>query len=137
MFVDANIYKKTIRCSLCAKKLLFFLFFLKSANRSGAFFDFCVCVPKIVQSYFPSQSFSPKVVQSFSRSVVQSFSRSVVQPRISTHIVEMGYFVAHSTWRYKVLGDTRYCVTQGTMWRKVGNFSLMRFYTIFQKSTQI
>ena len=106
--------------TLC-QKILVFLVFLKSVNRSGAFFDFCVHIHKIVQSYFSSQSFSRSIQKSFSRSVVQSFSRSVAQSfnHIYTHIVEMGYFVAHSTWRYRVLGDTRYCVTQGTIWRRV------------------
>ena len=105
------------------KKCCFSCFSLKSANRSGAFFDFCVCVPKIVQSYFSSQSFSRKIVQSFNSKIVQSFSRSVVQSfsRSTTYIyiVKMGYFAAHSTWRHRVLYCTRYCVAQGTVWRKV------------------
>ena len=100
------------------KKCCFSCFSLKSANRSGAFFDFCVCVPKIVQSYFPSQSFSPKIVQSQNRSVAQSFNHLYI------HIVEMGYFAAHGTMWHRVLYCTRYCVVQGTTWRRVGNFSL-------------
>ena len=113
--------------TLYQKKCCFSCFSLKSANRSGAFFDFCVCVPKIVQSYFSSQSFSRKIVQSFNSKIVQSFSRSVVQPHIYIYIVEMGYFAAHSTWRHRVLGSARYCVAQGTAWRMVGNFSLYFF----------
>ena len=102
--------------TLCQKKCCFSCF-LKSVNRSGAFFDFCVCVPKIVQSYFSSQSFIPKIVQSFSRKIVQSFSRSTTY--IYIYIVEMGYFAAHSTWRYKVLGGTRYYAVQDTILHKV------------------
>ena len=107
------------------KKCCFSCFSLKSANRSGAFFDFCVCVPKIVQSYFSSQSFSRKIVQSFNSKIVQSFSRSVVQSfsRSTTYIYiycrnglfcGTWYWAVHGTWRYMVLGTTWYYAMQGT-----------------------
>ena len=95
------------------QKMLFFLFFFEIRQSFRCFFDFCVHIHKIVQSYFPSQSFSPKIVQSFNRSVVQSFNH------IYIHIVEMGYFAAHSTWRYMVLGGAGYLAVRGTVWCKV------------------
>ena len=94
------------------KKCCFSCFSLKSANRSGALFDFCVHIHKIVQSYFSSQSFNPKIVQSFSRKIVQSFSRSVVQPHI--HILQKWAIL-----RYMVLGSTWYLQVRGTVWCKV------------------
>ena len=113
------------------KKCCFSCFSLKSANRSGAFFDFCVHIHKIVQSFNRSvvQSFNRSIVQSFSRSIQKSFSRSVVQSfnHIYIYIVEMGYFAVHGTWRHMVLGSARHCVAQGTAWRMVGNFSLYFF----------
>jgi len=99
--------------------LLFFLFFFEIRQSFRCFFlIFMFAFPKSFSRIFPRNR---SVVQFKNRSVVQSFSRSVAQSfnHIYTHIVEMGYFVAHSTWRYRVLGDTRYCVTQGTIWRRV------------------
>jgi hypothetical protein len=123
--------------------MLFFLFFFEIRQSFRCFFDFCVCVPKIVQSYFSSQSFNPKIVQSFNSKIVQSFNSKIVQSfnskivqlfsRSATYIyiVEMGYFAAHSTWRHRVLYCTRYYVAQGAVWCKVGNFSLCLFYTFW------
>ena len=92
------------------KKCCFSCFSLKFVNRSGAFLIFVFTSTKSFSRIFPRNRSSPK---SFSRSVVQSFSH------IYIHIVEMGYFAAHSTWRYMVLGGAGYLAVRGTVWCRV------------------
>ena len=96
--------------TLCQKIVVFLVFLWNPSIVQVLFLIFVFTSTKSFSRIFSRNRSAPK---SFSRSVAQSFNH------IYTHIVEMGYFVAHSTWRYRVLGDTRYCVTQGTIWRRV------------------